>query len=184
MTINKVSNSFRNSLLPHYHVFSPYSHETCTGPTPSRCAVIALCECPYGPSSDGILIASTSAMSPPPSAVTTNIVDRHITARVCHHPSRLPRHLDDKAPRPVTPLMPLPSLRDVGIPIPPKRPCHDDDYSTSSSMLTSLCFSSEHHKRERNPIATLSACAILCFLLWSLLLPHVPVDVYTFCLIR
>jgi len=138
MTINKVSNSFRNSLLPHYHVFSPYSHETCTGPTPSRCAIVALHERPYGPSSDGVLIASTSAKSPPPSTATANIVDRHSTARVCHHPSRPPRHPNNKAPRPVTPLMPLPSLRDVGIPIPPKRPCHDDNNNdaTSSSMLT------------------------------------------------
>ena len=74
-------------------------------------------------------------MSLPSSTATANTVNCHITARVHHHPSRPPRHPNDKAPRRVTPLMPLPSLRDVGIPIPPKRPRHGDNNNAMSSTM-------------------------------------------------
>jgi hypothetical protein len=132
MTINKVSNSFRNSLLPHYRVFSPCPHETCTGPTSPGCAIVALCERPYAVMASSSLPRPPCHRHPPGSAAT--LLD-------CH----------------VTPLMPLPSLRDVGIPIPPKRPCHNNnDNATSSSMPTPTTMPCRRpHHRLNAPLANM-----------------------------
>jgi len=77
----------------------------------------------------------------------------HITAQVRHHPSWPPHHPNDKAPKPVTPSVPLPSLRDVGIPIPPKRPRHDNNNNAATlSIMPTPCHrppsSVEHHVSE------------------------------------
>ena len=98
---------FRNLLLPHYHVFSPCLTKRAPAPLP---AVVALCERPHGPS-NGVLIVSTSATSPPPSATTANIVDRH-------HPCRPPRHPNDGP----SPIDAPPLIEGCGHPNSPKTP--------------------------------------------------------------
>jgi hypothetical protein len=143
MTINKVSNSFRNSLLPHYCVFSPCPHETCTGPTSPGCAVVALRERPYA------VTASSSLPRPP--------CHRHLPLPTLSTATSQPGSATTLLDRHVTPSVPLPSLRDVGIPIPPKRPRHNnDDNATSSSMPTPTTMPCRRpHHRLNAPLANM-----------------------------
>jgi hypothetical protein len=77
-------------------------------------------------------LTPTAPHCPLPLPPSSNIIDHHVIAQVCYQPCRATS---------LAPLMPLPSLKDVGVLTPPRCPRHNNaTISTITMTMTASCY--------------------------------------------